>query len=395
MVRDAQRSARDTEILVTLVRAASEMREKFEYMEKQLKTQEKGLTMELRERIADTEDVIITEVKENTEKTVRNHIGGPRPFPGSGARSLKAASQAETDDLNTKKSRNLLRRAFKGLSAKGNNDLGRIEDMLNQLLTEVDVLKSQTAPGGTGSTNTPGQLYDGMEHEVQYEQDRGYEPEGHAGTSTASHASQSGHLSLGSRGPSAKLGYERKFSDHRISTVPEADEGEFDRIDPAHNSYQQHVGDPNMLTPQAITQRGGSAPLSTPPHPDVPQQGSLSNDNTPRTEKGKKHKSSSSSSWFPKISRWSATTASSKGFRNSKDSKKDDLGESFQGPSRSGSDLAAYPDYRVDPEGDDKLPGEFMEPEDAVEIHTIPAGASWVESHSFSFRVYRGRQRGP
>ncbi|TPX14408.1 uncharacterized protein E0L32_005372 [Thyridium curvatum] len=365
MVRDAQRSARDTEILVTLVRSASEMRESFDNMKKMLAQQEKGLVTEIRERVADTEDVIITEVKENTEKTVRHHIGGPRPFPGSAARSLQM-SQAETDDLPAKK-RNLFRRALKGLSAKGNNDLGRIEDMLMQLLTEVDVLKAQTAQTGSGSTHD--QSFEHMdEPEIPFEQDRGYEPEGNAGTSTASHASQSGHLSLNSRGQPSKLGYERKFSDHRISTVPEAneDESSHQQQQPGMGPQYQMSG-PLLNTPPPDHQRGNSVPLNTPPQPMTSQQASLSNENASRSEKGKKHKSGGSTSWLPKISRWSGTTTSSMGkvFRGSKDSKKDDEMDDFLGgASRSGSNLANYDEYgHTDPYGEDKLHTGFSQPD--------------------------------
>lgn len=346
MVRDAQRSARDTEILVTLVRSAAEMRNSFE---------------DIKRMLADTEDVIITEVKENTEKTVQRAIGGPRPFPGSGARSLAGgASQAGTDDLRAKK-QNLFRRALKGLSAKGDKDLGRIEEMLMQLLTEVDTLKAQTAPGGSGS-NQAGQSFENIQPAIQYEQDRGYEPEGNAGTSTASHASQSGHLSIPqSRGPSTKLGYERKFSDHRISTVPEANEDD-DYYEEDHNDT--HLSNPEMLLdPGHNVQRGSSVPLGTPPQPAAGVQASLSNENTPRTEKGKKHKSTSSSSWFPKISRWSETTTSSVG-RVFRGSKNNDGGDFHNPPSRSGSDLANYDDYdRTDPYGEDKLHTGFSQPD--------------------------------
>ncbi len=358
---------------MTLVRAAADMHNSFEGMKSLLAAQEKGLHTEFAKRIDRSENNIITELMESTEKTVRAHISGPRPFPGSGARSLQGGSQADTDDLPAKK-RNLFRRALKGLSAKGNNDLGRIEDMLNQLLNEVDVLKSQTAQGaGNGSQRA--QSFDNVEPDVPYEQDRGYEPDGHAGTSTASHASQSGHLSLGSRGPSAKLGYERKFSDHRISTVHEANEEEFDRQDPNINT---HLSNPDMLTPHPVAQRGSSVPLETPPQAHVAQQGSRSNENTPRMEKGRKHKSSSSSGWIPKISRWSETTSSSvRGvFRGSKDSRKDhDLGEFHSGASRSGSDLAAHEVYeRTDPEGDDKLLSGFSEPDltNPEHMHQMP-----------------------
>ncbi|KAK0708721.1 hypothetical protein B0T21DRAFT_79922 [Apiosordaria backusii] len=168
MVRDAQRSARDTEILVTLVRSATEMRNNFE---------------DLKKLLADTEDVVITEVKENTEKTITRAINGPRPYPGSmPARSIQGGS-VNGDDINAKK-RSIFRRALQGLGAKGANDLGRIEDMLNQLLTEVDVLKAQTVPVQRATQDDRSSFH--LQPEGQYEQDHGYEPEGHAGTSTAS-----------------------------------------------------------------------------------------------------------------------------------------------------------------------------------------------------------------
>ncbi|KAK4168116.1 hypothetical protein QBC43DRAFT_128543 [Cladorrhinum sp. PSN259] len=332
MVRDAQRSARDTEILVTLVRSATEMRNNFE---------------DLKRILADTEDVIITEVKENTEKTVARAINGPRPYPGSAARSIHAASIANTinEDINAKK-RSIFRRALKGLGAKSANDLGRIEDMLNQLLTEVDVLKARTAPGPHASTQDQ-QLYDNLQQEGQYEQDHGYEPEGHAGTSTASHASQSGYLSIQSRGTSAKPTYDRKVSAHRISTVPEDNEEDYgDGPDDGSINYDH----PEVLmTPAHV--RGDSVPLATPPQvASQPPQGSLSNENTPRTEEGKKK---GRSSWFriPKISRWSETTASSvpESSRLSKQSQQGAEGGFPTGPSHSGS-LDHYADnYELAP----------------------------------------------
>ncbi|KAK4042690.1 hypothetical protein C8A01DRAFT_33218 [Parachaetomium inaequale] len=317
MVRDAQRSARDTEILVTLVRSATEMRNNFE---------------DLKRLLADTEDVIITEVKENTEKSVQRAINGPRPYPGSAPRSIQGGSQAGTingDDINNKR-RSIFRRALKGLSAKGANDLGRIEDMLMQLLTEVDVLKAQTAPGMQGSQSNQGeQSYDHMEPEIQSEQDHGYEPEGMAGTSTASHASQSGYLSIQSRGTSVKPGYDRKVSAHRISTVPEDNEEDYD--------HGRRNDDHHLMTP-AQEQRGNSVPLATPPGAAAQTQASMSNENTPRTEESKKK---GRSSWFriPKISRWSETTASSgvPESRHSKQSSKDENAHFPTGPSRSGS----------------------------------------------------------
>ncbi|KAI0389973.1 hypothetical protein F5Y17DRAFT_462242 [Xylariaceae sp. FL0594] len=342
MVRDAQRSARDTEILVTLVRSAAEMRNSFDDIKKML---------------ADTEAQIVGEVNDNTEKSLKRHLGGPRPFPGSSARSVQM-SQSGTEDMPAKK-RNLLRRALQGLSAKGTNDLSRIEDMLVRLLTDVDVLKHQTTAPGMMSTRA--HSLDNIQPGIQYEQDRGYEPEGIAGTSTASHASQSGHLSIPQSrgGASMRAGSERKFSDHRISTVPE-DEGEYDQSGGMEQPYSPRERMMSPLSPLSDRHRGGSAPLATPPQTSHGPPLSASNENTPRTADSKRHKSKGSSSFFPKISRWSETTASSigKAFRSSGGSRKQEAPEEFgqHPPSRSGSDLADFDPYQnQDPYGDDKL----------------------------------------
>lgn len=365
MVRDAQRSARDTELLVTLVRSAAEMRNSFN---------------DIKRLLADTEDQIIGEVKDNTEKSIQRHLGGPRPFPGSGSRSLQGGSQTGTLDENTKK-RNIFRRALKGLSNKGANDLGRIEDMLMQLLSDVDVLKHQSAGqtlvAGMGGSGNRTQSLDNLP-EIQYEQDRGYEPDGIAGTSTASQNSQSGHLSIPqSRGTSARAGYDRKFSDHRISTVPEGDE---DAYDGEQMSGANQYSDPNiMISPAIAPVRGSSVPLSTPPQNGAAVTGQpASYENTPLTDASKKQKSRGSTGFFPKISRWSETTTSSVGkmFRNSGSSRKQDGPEEFlqHPPSRSGSDLVDYENYQShDPYGDDKLHSGFSE-------QNLHAGA--VDNHA-------------
>lgn len=337
MVRDAQRSARDTEIVALLMNAALEMRNSFR---------------EMKDLMQDTGDDIIFANAENTEK-LQKAINGPRPYPGTATRSIQSGSRPGTIDDASAKKKNLWRRALQGLSAKGTNDLSRIEDMLIQLLGEVDTLKAQTAP-----TIGQGQSFENLQPEGHYEQDKGYEPEGN---STASHASQSGHLSLNQpRGQSSRLANERKFSDHRISTVPENDE-EY-AYDDAHAAVEHE--DPLMLSPVVPDQmqRGDSVPLNTPPHTGTTNQQPLSADNTPRTEKGRKHKSTSSSGWLPKISRWSETTASSvgKAFRSKRDTKYDD----YPPPSRSGSSLASYDEnYRREPFEADKLHSGFSQPE--------------------------------
>ena len=342
-VRDAQRSARDTEMLVTLVQAGAEMRNSFEHMKRLL---------------ADTEDVIITEVQGNTDRSVQKVINGPRPLPQSNSRSLQQRSQEEMYEDIPAKRRNVFRRALKGLSLRSSNDLGKIEDMLVQLLGEVEGLK---AAQGLKPSSHRIASYGDLEQEGNFENDGGYEPEGNAGTSTASHASQSGHFSVPRVNSAQRGGFDgRMFSDHRISTVPEGNE---DEVEIDHHEQvilnNQFENNELLLTPTREVTRGGSVPLGTPPQ-QPPVTASLSNENTPRTDKSKKHKSSSSSSWIPKVSRWSDTTTSTilKGFRSSgrKSGRKEN--DQFTEPqSRSGSDLGNYADNadRHDPYGDDKL----------------------------------------
>ena len=376
MVRDAQRSARDTELLMTVVQMAAEMRNSFDNMKKVLDV---------------TEDVIIKEVQEHTETTVNKAINGPRPMPGSAPRSVHGGGSQNGTFEDPTKRRNFLRRALKGLSAQGTNDLTRIEDMLNQLLAEVSTLKSQSAPAG-GASTAPGPSLENVQAEGQYEQDHGYDPDGHAGTSTASHASQSGHLSIPqSRGPSTKLGYERKFSDHRISTVPEANEEDHE-ISAQAAQYKSS----EMLTPGHHELRGGSVPLATPPQTGNAMQGSQSNENTPKTEKSKKHKSGGSSSWFPKISRWSETTASSVGktFRGSgmsrKDRTEDDTYLHHQ-QSRSGSDLAADDGPHTNPYGDDRLHTGFSQDELGAPDHPmdLPLPRPYMTPEDPKYKAHR------
>ncbi|KAL7926215.1 hypothetical protein ACQKWADRAFT_176774 [Trichoderma austrokoningii] len=335
MVRDAQRSARDTEIVALLMNAAIEMRNSFR---------------DLKELVQDTGDDVIFANSENTEK-LQKAINGPRPYPGP--RSMQSASVATVDDIAVKK-KNLWKRALQGLSAKGTSDLTRIEDMLMQLLGEVDVLKTQTAPPMSArvSTSGAGQSFDNLQPEGQYEHDKGYEPEGN---STTSHGSQS-----------QSQGQQRKFSDHRIDTVPEhEDEYEYDHPTPTAERTQII---PPVSPMDREMHRSGSVPPDGAQH--VSDQGYNNNNNNnqphsadntpPRSEKGRKGKSSSTS-WLPKISRWSGTTAStvSKALRGNgkKDAKNDEMLQS-----RSGSSMASRDDlYPLDTYGDDGLPGGFPE----------------------------------
>jgi hypothetical protein len=317
---------------------------------------------DMKRLLADTEDVIITEVQGNTDRSVQKAINGPRPLPQSAARSLRQNSHSQDEmyeDIPTKR-RNVFRRALKGLSMRSSNDLGKIEEMLVQLLGEVEGLK---VAQGLKPSSHPTESYDDLGQEGNYENDRGYEPEGNAGTSTTSHASQSGHLSLPRAGSAQRGAFDgRKFSDHRISTVPEGDEDEVE-LDPHEQVVlsNQLEGNEAFLTPTREVVRGGSVPLGTPPL-HVNNQASLSNENTPRTDKSKKHKSSSSSGWIPKVSRWSETTASTvlRGFRSSgRGSGRKESDQYAEPPSRSGSDLGNYD--QNDPYGDDKLHTGFSQ----------------------------------
>ncbi|KNG85384.1 hypothetical protein ANOM_007501, partial [Aspergillus nomiae NRRL 13137] len=320
-VRDAQRNARDTEILVTLVRSAAEMRNSFEEMKKFI-AQQDGMLMEASDKQHD--------------RTYRA-LGGPRPLPAStrGARQ----SSADEEDLRSKR-KNVFKRALKGLSLKSSNDLSRIEDMLEQLLDEVEALRD----GQDERLGRSGPRSASVDPE-------GYEPEGHAGTSSPDH---SGYLlSTSSRPmPESRGNGLRRDSEHRVSTVPEADEemeinerGEFLGPNPA--SFDSTNGRQD---------RAGPSSASTPPRAPM-ASGALSNETSPKTnEKAKKHKSSSSS-FFPKISRWSKTTASSMGdnIRNSIQPARKER-PSFDA-SRSGSDIQGP--YKAadwyDPQGDDRL----------------------------------------
>lgn len=331
-VRDAQRSARDTEILVTLVRAAAENRNHASSNQNQFE--------DLKRLLADTEDVIITEVQRNTDKSVQKVMSGPRLQSSSAPRSLR--SQDLNED-SPQKRRNVFKRALKSLGLKSTNDLGRIEDLMMQILGEVEDLKrshgiSQQRPQAGSRADS----YNDMQEDVEYEHDRGYEPEGHAGTSTASYASQSGHFSNPhSRGTSAVRGFDsrRDFSDHRISTVPEADEEEVGAHEQKFQDSQLENNEA-LLTPTREIPRGSSAPLNSPPQVYVAEAPN-SSENTPKAEKNKKHKSSSSSGWLPKISRWSETTASTvaKGFRSNRSSKQK---EDLRPASKSGSDHGSF-----------------------------------------------------
>lgn len=344
---------------------------------------------DMKRLLADTEDVIITEVQGNTDRSVQKAINGPRPLPQSAARSLRRGPQDEMyDDIPTKR-RNVFRRALKGLSMRSSNDLGKIEEMLVQLLGDVEGLK---VAQGLKPLSHPTESYDDFQQEGNHENDRGYEPEGNASTSTASHASQSGHFSVPRVGSAQRGAFDgRKFSDHRISTVPEGDE---DEVEIARHEQvalnDQFQNNELLLTPTREVTRGGSVPLGTPPQQQHVTTASLSNENTPRTDKSKKHKSSSSSGWIPKVSRWSETTASTvlRGFRSSgRSSGRKENDQFAEAPSRSGSDLGNYAQDHHDPYGDDKLHTGFSE--DQLQQYGEPEPQSLLPPEDPKYKAHR------
>ncbi|QMW37025.1 hypothetical protein G4B11_000261 [Aspergillus flavus] len=350
-VRDAQRNARDTEILVTLVRSAAEMRNSFEEMKKFI-AQQDGMLMEASDKQHD--------------RTYRA-LGGPRPLPAS-TRSARQSS-AEDEDLRSKR-KNVFKRALKGLSLKSSNDLSRIEDMLEQLLDEVEALRD----GQDERLGRSGPRSASVDPE-------GYEPEGHAGTSSPDH---SGYLlSTSSRPmPESRGNGLRRDSEHRVSTVPEADE------EMELNERGKFLS-PNPTNDQQ--DRAGPSSASTPPRAPM-ASGALSNETSPKTnEKSKKHKSSSSS-FFPKISRWSKTTASSMGdnIRNSIQPGRKER-PSFDA-SRSGSDIQGP--YKAadwyDPQGDDRLRSTYtLDDQQQENRPPSPLVPSQV-SEAPKYRAHRG-----
>lgn len=312
-VRDAQRNARDTEILVSLVRSAAEMRQNFE---------------EMRHFIKDQDRMIMANTDRDAEQTVQRVLGGPRPQPLGSPRTPRQ-SQTSSEDVQTKR-KGVLSRALRGLKGNKNasaSDLARIEDMLMQVLDNVEDLKHQGViparqpmSSYTNESNITSDSLDSYE-KLRAAPDSGYEPEGNAGTgSTPSH---SGHLSVTPRGDKSQFhsGYNgRPGSINRVSTVMEGDEDERSEryYDDDEESYlepherdvldHQFEHEKKLLSPA----QGGLTPTHTPPQRGTP--GSQGNDLTPRTaDKDRKHKSNGSSIFaaIPKISRWSKTTSSS------------------------------------------------------------------------------------
>jgi hypothetical protein len=325
-VRDAHRNARDTEILVTLVRSAAEMRNNFE---------------EMKRFIADQDRLIMHNVERSQETTVQKVLSGPRPQPLGSPRTPRGLSSEDGDDVPSKR-RNVFRRALKGLSMRSTNDLTKIEDMLMTLLNEVEGLKENQAYPPNSQPRTQTTSLNSYEH-LRAVPDSGYEPEGRAGTNSS--PAQSGYLSI----PSSRhvntmhSGYDanRTSEGHRISTVLEGDE---ELEEPSSMQRSVRYADEEEGTPTRGGQVRGIS-METPPE----QSGQfLSLDPTPKTDKSRsKYKSGSSIfGGIAKMSRWSKTTASTVPEDVRHSSGKKDRPYSLE--SRSGSNLDLEYDYELD-----------------------------------------------
>ncbi|EDU45090.1 hypothetical protein PtrSN002B_004443 [Pyrenophora tritici-repentis] len=279
-VRDAQRNARDTEILVTLVRSAAEMRNQLDDLRQFIKTQD---------------NMIMNTTDKRVNLAEQRILGGPRPQPMTPPRVNRSSDEV---DIETKK-KSVFRRALKGLSAgKGDGDIKHIEAMLVQLLGEVEGLKqvNQLTLDQQARSNSLNSY-----EELRASADAGYEPEGRA--DTAPSPDQSGYLSNPSssrRIQDLHSGYD-VVPTNRISTVRE----ESDEESIGRNSRYENTERMTTPTQEAFQEKRGS--LETPSQASRAQRDSQSQDNTPK----RKHKSNSSSIFgIPKISRWSKTTSS-------------------------------------------------------------------------------------
>lgn len=341
-VRDAQRNARDTEILTTLVRTAAEMRQSFDEMKKFIK---------------DQDNMIMQSTERSNDQTVRKVLSGPRPMATSSPRT----ENLSREDVQQKR-KGVLRRALKGLTgSKASTDLQKVESMLMQILDNVEDLRHQGGPTRDISNSYATDTRDSLDsyERLRNVPDSGYEPEGLAGTSST--ASHSGQLSLTPRAEKQQFhsGYDgRRGSVNRVSTVLEGDED--DDLEEHENLVLEHQFENNerMLTPtQEVNRQRGLSPSHTPPHQAASFNREQGNDLTPRsTDKQRKHKSNNSSVFgVPKVSRWSKTTSSSAAPDPATLDSPGGYGKAGSEASRSGADMPRYDDDLYDLKDEDRL----------------------------------------
>lgn len=371
-VRDAQRNARDTEILITLVRTATEMRQNFEDMKRFISEQDR---------------LIMANAERGTEQTLQKVLAGPRPQPPGSPRTPRKQSD---DDIQSKR-KGVLRRALKGLTGGRNaSDLAKIEDMLVQVLGDVEQLKHQ----GVAPRQAPSSyLDDSMDsyEKLRAAPEPGYEPEGAGAGTNNSTPTQSGYFGAPAKTEKQMFhsGYNgRPGSENRVSTVVEGDEDE--ALEPHERKVLENQFENNerMLTPtQDIRARTGLPQTGTPPQHAATYHGMpANNDLTPRAaERQRAHKANTSSvlqGGPPKTSRWSKTTTSSAApDANALDSPgKARNTRPVSAASRSGSDSQKYDDDGYSVHDDDRLRStqSLAREQDRMETRSVRSQASRI-----------------
>lgn len=309
---------------------------------------------EMKKFIAEQDGLLMDASDKQHDRTYK--ALGSRPMPGPRTRQ----SPAEDGDDARSRRENVFKRALKGLSLKSSNDLTKVEEMLEQLLEEVEGLRS-AQDGGFIRSGPPRASLD----------QNGYETEGRTSFSRDGHVSNS-------------PGQQRRSED-RASTVRGMDDGV--DLNERGEFLSPRLG---YREPKARHGRGGSAPLERSPRGPV-ASGALSTGTSPNTNvKGRKNKSSSTS-FFPKISRWSKNTANSMGdnIRNSMQPGRRD--RPYFDPSRSGSDLNGVhygsPDF-YDPQGDDRIRSTYALEEQEENRPPSPLVPSQV-SEAPKYRAHR------
>lgn len=227
---------------------------------------------DMRKQLEDSKRQIITDVDQNTERSVQKIIQGPRPLPPAAPRRPRYERSEEDAEETRVKRQSIFKRALKGLSNRSPNELERIEDMLCKLLDEVEDLRDsqvfyqqQLQSQSSNTVGKPRSIHEGADN-VPLE--------------SPNYQVIAPTQQIAGKGP----------AEHTMGPIQEDD---------------------ILETPREV--RGESLPLDdTPPHAKVPLA-STSLGNTPTKTNNKRE--SNSSSIFPRISRWSETTASS-GFKN-------------------------------------------------------------------------------
>jgi len=275
--RDGKRNARDTEILVMLVRSAAEMRNNFDDMKKFIEKQN---------------HINMQRTDVDAERTINKILSGPRPPPPSG-RSLDKARTNSVEDAEPAKKNNIFKRALKGLSGKSTTDLTHIENMLVQLLDEVEALRE--SQGVTQSTPWPSKpkapSLDSYERLRAARASVGtYEVDDRLGGRTT--PTQTRHTPMDFQQNPTRFDpvHSRNSPDKLAQNLDDYDDEEEDR---SRTPTQMR---PNPLNSHRVDEQYND--------------GHDSNAMMLAEEKRRKHASNASSTFVPVVSRWSKTTSS-------------------------------------------------------------------------------------